>query len=138
MRTLVRVLFVTLLLVAGCDPGVNTPKEPVWGKQPCEHCAMLLSDKEHGAQLVTGQGDRLYFDEVGCLVAWTLEHPGSALHQWVRTADTQAWVPAETAGYERSERTPMGFGFIAAAKPGAVSWSQVTDAVQQKLRRQER
>ena len=134
MTTRLRGMLLVLALAVGCGPGANEPKEPVWGKQPCEHCAMLLSDKGHGAQLVTTQGDRLYFDDVGCMAAWTLEHPGSAQRQWVRTVDTQAWLPAETAGYDRSDRTPMGFGFVAVSKPGAVDWPQVTAAVQQKLR----
>lgn len=125
-----------LLLAIGCSQGANEPKEPVWGKQSCEHCAMLLSDKEHGAQLVTTDGDRLYFDDLGCMAAWTLEHPGSAARQWVLTADTQAWVPTEKAGYEERARTPMGFGFVAVSRPGRIAWSEVTTAVQQQLGRE--
>ncbi|MFN2377551.1 MAG: hypothetical protein ABR538_13510 [Candidatus Binatia bacterium] len=127
-------LALALFLAAGCDPGADAPKEPVWGKQPCEHCAMLLSEKEHGAQLVTAAGERLYFDDLGCMVAWDLEHPGSATSRWVRTADSQAWLPNEQAGYRRAERTPMGFGFVAVAPPGPVAWPEVSAAVQHKLR----
>lgn len=129
-------MVLSLLLVAGCGPGANEPKDAIWGKQPCEHCAMLLSDKEHGAQLVTTTGDRLYFDDLGCMVAWTTEHPGSAARQWVRTSDTQAWSPTDKARYEKSDRTPMGFGFVAVEGPGPVAWAEVTAAVQQKLRRE--
>jgi copper chaperone NosL len=77
------------LVVLGCDPGTNEPKEPVWGKQPCEHCAMVLSDKDHGAQLVTKDDERLFFDDLGCMAAWSLEHEGAAAHEWVHTADTR-------------------------------------------------
>lgn len=126
-------LLLLLVLVAGCDPGAGEPKEPAWGKQPCEYCAMLLSDKEHGAQLVTVEQERLFFDDLGCLAAWTLTHPQAELHAWVRTADTQEWVPARSAGYARRDRTPMGFGFVAVSKDATASWSQVAEAVQQKV-----
>jgi copper chaperone NosL len=122
------------LLVSGCDSGPIGPKEPVWGKQPCEHCAMLLSDKDHGAQLATGDGERLFFDDLGCMVAWTFEHPGSAAQEWVRTADTRQWLPAGSAGFRRSEHTPMGFGFIAVSEPGPIDWPEVKASVQQTLR----
>ena len=128
------VLLLLVVLTLGCGPREDAPKEPVWGKQPCEHCAMLLSEKEHGAQLVTVDDDRLYFDDLGCMVAWTDAHPNVARHQWVRTADTQAWLPLDKAGFAPASHTPMDFGFVATAKPGTVTWQQVTDAVRLKLR----
>lgn len=128
-------LTVSLLGTAlGCTQGAAEPKEPVWGKQPCENCAMLLSEKQHGAQVLTRAGDRLYFDDLGCLVAWSEAHPGEAQAQWARTADTQAWLPLDKAGYAPAAHTPMDFGFIATAKPGTVTWQQVSDAVHAKLR----
>jgi copper chaperone NosL len=128
------VLLLILALVGACGQSDDAPKEPVWGKQPCENCAMLLSEKAHGGQLVTVEGERLYFDDLGCMVAWTDAHPQLARRQWVRTADTQAWLPLAQAGFAPAKHTPMDFGFIATANPGSVSWQQVTDAVRQKLR----
>ncbi len=126
-------LLVSVLAIA-CGNGDRAPQEPVWGKQPCAHCAMLLSEKAHGAQLVTVDGDRLFFDDLGCLVAWTDAHPQAARDQWVRTADTQAWLPLTAAGFAPAAHTPMDFGFVATAKPGPTTWQQVTDAVRRKLR----
>ena len=128
------VLLLMLVLTAACGRNDDAPKEPVWGKQPCENCAMLLSEKEHGAQLVTAEGERLYFDDLGCMVAWTDAHPQPVLRQWVRTADTQKWLPLERANFAPAKHTPMDFGFIATAAPGATTWQQVTEAVRQKLR----
>jgi copper chaperone NosL len=132
----VRALNVLLLVCVAlaCDPG-DRPKEPVWGKQACEHCAMLLADREHGAQVVTTSGERLFFDEIGCLVAWTLAHPDAAAHRWVRTADTRVWLPPEAAGFEPRDRTPMGFGFVAVAPPGRLAWADVTAGVQRMIER---
>lgn len=136
MRRMLLSLSLMLAAVLGCDPAAMEATEPVWGKQPCEHCAMLLSERDHGAQLVTTDGERLYFDDLGCMVAWTLEHPARAQRQWVRTADTQEWVAPENAGFEPAARTPMGFGVIASSKPGSLVWSDVNRIVQQRLRRE--
>lgn len=122
-----------MLVTAACaeDP---VAKEPVWGKQPCANCAMLLSEKAHGAQVLTADGDRLYFDDLGCLIAWTDTHPQVAHTPWVRTHDTQAWLALTGAGFAPAEHTPMDFGFVATAKPGGTPWAQVTAAVHAKLR----
>lgn len=127
-------LLLAMLMTLACNPGDEAPKEPVWGKQPCEHCAMLLSEKEHGAQLVSTGGERFYFDDLGCMVAWLDAHPAEAAHKWVHTADSQAWLAVEKAGFDRAAHTPMDFGFIATAKPGPVDWQQVTAVVRQKLK----
>jgi copper chaperone NosL len=131
-------LLLSLVLVAllGCEPAAKDAAEPVWGKQPCEHCAMLLSERDHGAQLVTADGERLYFDDLGCMIAWTREHPGVSQRQWVRTADTQEWIAPQNAGFEPTERTPMGFGVIAVSKPGSLTWSDANRIVQQRLKRE--
>lgn len=133
MRVALRSIVAAFLLLGGCDPGADTAKEPIWGKQPCEHCAMLLSEKGHGAQLVTQQGERLYFDDLGCMIAWNLEHPDAEAGSWVRTRDTEAWASADKASYERSDRTPMGFGFVAVSGPASLTWSEVREAVTRKL-----
>lgn len=133
-----RLLLVLGMLAAlGCDPGADDPKEPVWGKQACAHCAMLLSDQEHAAQAVTATGERLYFDDLGCLVAWTIAQPTAATRRWVRATDTRTWVAAETAGYERRARTPMGFGIVAVSGPGELDWNGVVATVGETLRRRE-
>lgn len=129
------VLPLLLVLAVACDAG-NQPKEPVWGKQSCEHCAMVLTDQETGAQVVTTAGDRLYFDDIGCMVAWTLEHRDEAAHRWVRAADTRTWLAPEAAGFEPRDRTPMGFGFVAVAPPGTLAWTDVVAAVRRKLERE--
>ena len=127
-------LLLLVILNAACGPSEPVANEPVWGKQPCEHCAMLLSEKEHGAQVLTLDDDRLYFDDLGCLVAWLDAHPNATRAQWVRASDAQTWVPLAKAGFAPAKHTPMDFGFVATAKPGTVTWQQVTEAVRAKLR----
>lgn len=134
-----------LLLVAGCQQSAPQAEEPIWGKQPCGHCAMLLSERVHGAQVLTIQEERHFFDDVGCLVAWDAEHPGQAKQRWARQFDQDpkgtGWLPAESAVYMRAQHTPMDFGFVALAHPEAaqpaqpkVAWPEVVAAVTKKLR----
>jgi len=52
-----RALFFALLLSSCEDPA--TPKDPVWGKQPCASCAMLVSDPRFAAQASLGSGQRV-------------------------------------------------------------------------------
>lgn len=135
----------TFLLLAGCQQGPPAAEEPVWGKQPCGHCAMLLSERLHGAQALTASGDRVFFDDTGCLIAWEGEHPGQTSHRWVRQFDQDphgtGWLPAEPAAFYRVKHTPMGFGYAAVAHPraapsgqAAVPWAEVVAKVRTKLR----
>lgn len=132
MRHFLHVLM-TLSLLLACSRTADAPQEPVWGKQPCGHCAMLLSEQDNGAQAVTVQDERLYFDDIGCLIAWQDANPGAARASWVHTADTHAWVPAEQAHYDVATHTPMDFGFAATSQAGHAAWSAVRESVLKKL-----
>jgi copper chaperone NosL len=99
------------------------PTEPVWNKQSCAHCGMVLSDRRYGAQLLTAGGDRLYFDDPGCLVLYLQDHEHGAApaRAWVRDALTGAWEDARSAHYAAGAHSPMDYGFE--ARPGGdVGW----------------
>lgn len=138
------VIGVLCLWLFGCQQGAPAAEEPVWGKQPCSHCAMLLTERVHGAQVLTTKEDRLFFDDVGCLVAWESDHPGQSKQIWVRQFDQDPkgteWLRADQAKYLRARHTPMDFGFVAVAKvqgsagaEAAVAWRDVVAAVKRKL-----
>lgn len=93
--------------------GETGPKDPVWGKQPCAHCNMLVSEPLYAAQALNPRGDRLFFDDVGCMASYLLEHRDTP-KAWVRTAQGQ-WVEAERTHFRGGARTPMDFGFVADA-----------------------
>ena len=89
--------FIFLAAVIACDPGPAKPVDPAWNKQACAHCMMLLSDKHSAGQLVTPSGERLFFDDVGCLVSWLdAEHPQTR-RAWVRTPDGLGWLTTSSA-----------------------------------------
>jgi hypothetical protein len=124
-RVVVGVAVGLALLLSGCRQGTDQPLDPVWGKQPCDHCAMLLDEPRFAAQATTPDGARLYFDDVGCLAAWLREHPAAHAHAWVRNG--ARWVAAEQARFTNGERTPMGYGYVAADR--GVAWSDVHRAL---------
>lgn len=125
-------LCLLLGLLAACS-SADAPVDPVWGKQACAHCAMLVSDKAHGAQALDERGERLYFDDLGCLIAWAAKHPQPHPKHWVRRADTQDWGVPEQTKYVRSAHSPMDFGFQGVSAGGTVEFPEVTAAVKARL-----
>lgn len=124
-----RRLFVVLALALALVWCAKTdqPVEPAWGKQPCAHCSMLVSDKRFAAQLVTTGGDRRYFDDIGCMVLWANARPGAPKLEWVRDAEGR-WLDAKSARYAKGARTPMDYGFEA-REGGEASWSDLERSV---------
>jgi len=114
-------------LLAGCSRKEG-PVDPVWGKQPCAHCAMLVADRRFAAQIETGDGERLYFDDIGCMVRYVEERGAQPAHRWVRDEAKDVWLDAGTARYHGGARTPMDYGF-AAGETGVLSFDDVRRGV---------
>ncbi len=115
-----------VLMLAACAKGLE-PAEPVWGKEPCAHCMMLVSEKAPSAQLQLESGARKFFDDVGCMVLYVDQEKVTPKASWVRVGD--GWKRAEEARYQR-ERTPMDFGFVGATD--GVSFDEMKAAVRAK------
>ena len=118
---------------------LDAAADPVWGKEPCGHCAMLVGDRLHAAQVVAG-GERKFFDDIGCFVLWAEEHPGAAQKAWVRDAETPRWIDARSASYAHGARTPMDFGFeargVSAQSEETVGFEAMRQAVVRRVRRE--
>lgn len=115
------------LILVGCK-AASGPEEPVWGKQACAHCKMLLSDKRYAAQLVDASSERSYFDDIGCLVSFVAERRVKEPRIWVRDEGADLWLVAEVARYHGGAKTPMDYGFAAGAA-GDLSFEDVRKAV---------
>ena len=124
---------VCALVLVACTPAAEVPQEPVWGKQPCAHCQMVVATPDSTGQALAADGRRVWFDDLGCLVAWSLDAKPAPRKQWVREFGKPQWLVAETARYEAGHETPMDFGFAARAAGAGVSWQDMTAAVQKKL-----
>jgi copper chaperone NosL len=108
--------FMVLMLgLMACHQGAATPEEPVWDKQPCGHCSMLLSDRRTAAQLLLPDGSRKFFDDIGCMVEWLSEEGAKPRAMWVRNPDGTGWVSTEGAHFSSGARTPMDYGYVASS-----------------------
>jgi copper chaperone NosL len=123
-----------LALLGACSEG-DTAVEPVWGKQACAHCAMVLSDRRFGAQFVAEQGDRFFFDDPGCMVLFLEDRGVPHPRAWVRDAESGRWLDAQAARYAAGAPSPMDFGFEAHASDG-VAWDAMRTHVIEKARRE--
>lgn len=104
-------LLVCASLLAACSERMDAV-DPVWGKQACDSCRMLVSDPFYAAELVDDGGRRRFFDDVGCLDAYLVEHPGlTPRAMWVRAGSR--WVDAASARYTSGAASPMAYGFVA-------------------------
>ena len=103
------VIALVLFAVLACQ-STQTARDPIWGKQPCAHCHMLLSDPHSAAQVLAPDAEPLYFDDVGCLVEYLQHTPPASDHAWVRDANGN-WLRAASAKYAAKQNTPMGYGY---------------------------
>jgi copper chaperone NosL len=111
MLSLSRRALLLSFALAACAKG-SEPVDPFWGKQACDSCRMLVSDPVYAAQLLDERGLRHYFDDVGCMDAYLVDHPESKPRGlWVRLGSR--WVAAESARYASGAATPMAYGFVA-------------------------
>jgi hypothetical protein len=104
-----------------------TPTDPVWGKQACAHCAMLVSDPRYAAQLLTTASERKYFDDIGCMLSYVAEGKSQAAKLWVRSEESQ-WVEARQTKYATGAPTPMDYGFVT-SRTGSRSFSELEKIV---------
>jgi copper chaperone NosL len=124
-----------LALVAACSNDGDTAVEPVWGKQACAHCAMVLSDRRFGAQLVAAGGDRFFFDDPGCMVLFLQDRGLVPARAWVRDAESGRWLDVHAARYVAGAPSPMDFGFEARAGDG-IAWDAMRTHVIEKAKRE--
>ena len=125
---------VAVLLMLGCAKERPRPLDPVWGKQPCAHCSMLVSERATAAQLTTVAGERLFFDDLGCLIGATHERGLHVSGSWTRDMDGKQWIEVSSTRYMEGARTPMDFGFMAAGGDAGLLYDEVETRVLARLR----
>ena len=122
------------LLVMSCAERPLEAVDPIWGKQQCAHCAMLVSERPPSAQAITAEGKRKYFDDLGCMVAWEDRESPKVAARWVRAQDGSGWIDPEDAHFVGGQATPMDYGFLPEAQ-GRFSFSDVRASVREKAQR---
>ncbi len=131
-----RAALLVLSLLAGTSActGADAPAEPVWSKQPCDHCAMIVGDRRYAAQVVW-DGDRRFFDDVGCMVLWMEAQGASGGRGWGGEPLAGRWIDARSARYAAGAKTPMDYGFEARAE-GPIGWEALHDQVSARARKE--
>jgi hypothetical protein len=128
LKILATWLLAWTLLACGRSP--DLPAEPIWGKEPCAHCSMLVGEPRTAAQAVNAVGDRVFFDDVGCLVLWTAEQKhGAPQRLWVHAATGPTWLEARTARFLGGQKTPMDYGFVTTEGKDGIDYEQMARAV---------
>ena len=116
-----------LLGLAACsgDPGTG-PLDAKWDRFSCERCRMVLSDRQHAAQVRVPEADGRskvhFFDDIGCAVVWLEDKPfrdDPRTEIWVSDWRTGDWVDARKAVYLSGQVTPMEYGLGAQTEPNA-------------------
>ena len=134
------------LFVAGCsgDPGTG-PVAIKWDRDTCTRCNMVLSDREHSAQVrrpaADGSRSRVHtFDDIGCAVLWLEQQPWrdqAGVEIWVTDYRDGAWIDARAAHFVRGRVTPMQYGLGAQRDPaaGALDFAAAVEHIRHVERR---
>lgn len=133
----VRAVVGTCLAVAWLSVGcahTEAPRaeEPAWGKEPCGHCSMLVTEQHPAAQAVLADGTRHFYDDVGCMALEFDREKVPARAAWVNDGKG-GWTPLRSARFEGNQRTPMDFGFLASGS-GSATFEQVREAARAKTK----
>lgn len=134
------------LAVAASACAAPGPRTIAYGRDTCDYCHMLITDRRFGGQLVTSKGKVHAFDSVECLAAYYLANDAAAdgSHLWVADfGEPEHWVAEDQAVFARSTvlQSPMGLGIVSFdAKPDTaairgelhatiVTWHEVLELV---------
>ncbi len=137
--TLLGILSLLLVLLSGCSGDPQTgAKETKWDRDSCERCRMVLSDREHSAQIRIGAnapGSKVkFFDDIGCAVIWLQDKPfrdESGTEIWVTDWRDGQWIDARKAVYMPGQITPMQYGLGAQMEPadGGLNFEQASQHI---------
>jgi len=129
---------ISAILLLACWQGPSTgPGKIHWDRQICEQCQMVISERQHAAQVrMPGERNAHAFDDLGCAILWLDEQlvsHGEPHHEvWVQDPTGQQWIDATNTHFDDTLSTPMAYGFRAAEH--GISF----DAVQTRVREAER
>ncbi len=137
---------ILLLLLAACsgDPG-SGPVEVKWDRDTCARCNMVLSDRQHAAQVrytpaPGSRGQVRKFDDLGCAILWLDQqawHDEAAVEVWVSDLRNGQWLDARSAHYLTGRLTPMqyGLGAQSEATPDTLDFARAREHVYEVERR---
>lgn len=113
-------------LLSACEKEeLKGPKKIHWDRDMCERCKMVVSERNHAAQVLNEKTGRRYvFDDIGCVILWFKEENikwKDSAKIWITDVKTGKWIDARTAFYDTVHKTPMAYGFSANAKEESIT-----------------
>ncbi len=116
------------LLLPGSEELTGDPKVK-YGEDSCVHCTMVISDDRFAAAWREGTKRERYFDDVGCMVAYTKSRrPPEGTVFFVRDFAADLWIDAESAFYMVAPgiKSPMSYDIAAFASQEAATTNERT------------
>ena len=117
---LISLIFIVLFLASCQKETSDEPNKVHWDRDMCDRCKMVISERNHAAQVINPQNGRVHkFDDIGCVPLWfkeeSIEWKDNA-KIWITDIKTSKWIDARTAYYDTMNVTPMAYGFGAHEK----------------------
>jgi copper chaperone NosL len=111
------------IFLTSCVASEVKPRDPLWEKDSCAHCRMILSEKRYAVQRILSNGEVHYYDDIGCAMKHPHSHDDGKLY--VRPDGGNDWIPAQEATYQSGLSTPMNSGFGAVKSGGSVNYKDI-------------
>lgn len=116
-------------ILPSCKDVVKEPQDPLWGKQNCSTCRMILSLKRFAVQRILPTGKVLFYDDMICALKDNqFAHQGTL---YVRPFGGDTWVLANTVKYSSGLMTPMNSGYGADNSNGNINFDQVQKNIEE-------
>lgn len=114
-----------LLLLSSCEKKISHEHEEMhWDRDMCDRCRMVVSERNHAAQVVNPEtGQSFKFDDIGCVVLWFKEENITWKDKakiWITDVKTSKWIDARISYYDNLHITPMAYGFSANEKKESI------------------
>lgn len=112
------ILLLLVFFSMGCEVKIDTKAKDIkWDREVCQRCKMIISNRNYAVQIINPiNGERFYFDDIGCMVVWFKEEKLSWEDKaiiYISDATTGEWLDAKEAYWVYGAITPMAFGFSA-------------------------
>lgn len=131
--TISGIYILLLLLFSACHFNHGDgPEDPVWGKQSCSHCGMILSEKRYAAQRVISAGKRYFYDDLNCAIEHSLREDEKKSLLYVRPDNQEQWFEATKVRYKGKLMTPMNSGYGAVLDQGEYTFEEVQKNILKK------
>ena len=134
------IVYMFFFIMTACSDVDTGPVDVKWDRDACERCRMVLSDRNHSAQVRGGAGEKtkVYkFDDFGCAVLWLDNQSwkdNASTEVWVNDHRNGHWIDARQAFYVKGNVTPMGFGLGAQSETAenGLNYVQAVEYVKQR------